>query len=271
VDPRHYRDPTSPPVVLMLDTDVDATWHLPAAKLGMGGRHDATRLVSAFARDAACQLSGTPDHSSPINGGVLLLKPNRTVYEEGLQLLRTRTFDATAGFNRSGSLRSAMNASMPALSGAARRLAESTFAYQANTWDFVNGDADQGLFTAIYMARGRFCAPRHRRLCVQHFMAREKPWQDPPSCSRYFDFLGPIGTAGSATADASARVAAAMRAGDRVARATGAAILGPAAGQPSGDPGLLERSPCSQYLLWKATKMSANRTRSCRGVAWPVF
>ena len=268
VDPRHYSS-SYPPVVLLLDPDVDATWQAPATVLGPGGRHDVQRLAHAFMNDVSCQLSGMPDHSSPINGGVLLLKPNRTVYEEGLKLLRTRSFSTTTGFNGSGSLQRALNATVmsPTLSAAFRQRVARTVAYHTDTWGFVNGDSDQGLFTAMYMARGRFCAPRHRRPYVQHFMAREKPWHDPPSCERYFDFLTSDGAQPSVAIRVKTRETE-RHTGTSLAHALDGPQVG-VAPNTSRD-AALRASPCSRYLLWKAAKMSHNRTR-CRGVPWPVF
>ena len=254
VDPRHYiNSPVNPPIVLLLDADVDATWQVAATALGPGGRHDVTRLVDAFAGDTLCQLSGTADHSSPINGGVLLLKPSRAVYEEGLELLRTRSFSGALGFNNSGSLQSALNMTMSALSVATSRSLIRTYAYQANTWNFVNGESDQGLFTTMYMARGerRFCAPRHRRLHVWHFMAREKPWLDPPSCKRYFAFLN----ASSSSAPAWANRLQSKPVSWAVSKTGASATSG---------------TPCTRYLLSKLAKMNHNRTR-CRGAGSPVF
>jgi len=225
----------APETVLFLDSDVDAAWYASAAslrRLGLAAKLDA------FARDAACDLCATPDHSTPVNTGVMLLKPSAAIYEEGLAVLRTLAFNKTNGFNHSGPVRQAIEPTIEALpSERARLRLRGSAAYVDNTWNFICGDADQGLFTTVYLARHRrFCTPIGTRpAMVHHFWASDKPWHDPPSCARYFAFLD---------------------------EHTNASIGGTATNS-------LEESPCTRYLKAKRAKLP-NRTR-CRGRPWPAI
>ena len=196
VDPRQYASGEQQPV-LYLDSDVDAGWYIPSA--GILRRHRLGDKLAEFAA-SPCRLCASPDHAAPMNAGIMLLKPNASDYREGLDLLRTRSFSRAEGFNRTGSLRKALNATLAALGPRGREELTRTGGYSKDSWDFVCGDSDQGLFTTVYMARHarRFCVPKHpRRPVVHHFWAGDKPWHDPPSCSRYFDFV-----AGGAQANA---------------------------------------------------------------------
>ena len=56
-----------------------------------------------------------------MNTGVMVLKPSKSIYEEGLELLRTREFTRRSGFNQTGSVRQALNTTMSSLAAGARR------------------------------------------------------------------------------------------------------------------------------------------------------
>jgi len=250
LDPRIYTSRLGrPPIALFLDSDVDATWHSSVVAQIMSGRLNVSQKLDAFVNDPSCQAVATPDRSSPMNTGVMVLKPSKSIYEEGLELLRTRVFTRRSGFNQTGSVRQALNTTMSSLAAGARRRIAYALGFKDDTWDFFCGDADQGLFTTMFMARGtgRYCAPRlgTRVLSVRHFWWKDKPWHDPPSCPRYFAFLNQSSAA----------------AGEDALAAETASSL---------DSSGLETSPCSRYLRMKARKIRLVPERRCRGEDWPV-
>ena len=76
--------------------------------------------------------------------------------------------------------------------------------WNANTWEVITGDGDQGLLVHVFLvllggATFRFASPLNRRaptasartFTVQHFFWGHKPWRSKTRCSLYFDFLRP--------------------------------------------------------------------------------
>ena len=67
-----------------------------------------SRVGAAFVEPAAAFLAShalitaSPDHASPSNGGVLLVKPRRWVYDAAQRLMRGTTWSEKGGFNRVG-------------------------------------------------------------------------------------------------------------------------------------------------------------------------
>ena len=180
VNPRHYTHlrgkagAATNGVILYLDSDIDARWITSVKALK---RYEFHRKLEEFAADEGCRLRATPDHAAPVNTGIMLLKPSLRMYREGLAVLRTRSFTLATGFNQTGRPMVALNATV---SGPrAERLVTKAQGYWKDTWNFVCGDGDQGLFTTMYMARHQqFCVPKYwdKELRVQHFWGMEKPW-----------------------------------------------------------------------------------------------
>jgi hypothetical protein len=185
VSPRHYRTGTRS--VLYLDSDVDAGWMTSVAALK---RYRFLQKLEEFEHDQTCDLRATPDHMAPVNTGIMLLKPSKSMFAEGMAVLRTRAFSLSTGFNGTGPPKEALAATV---SGPhAQPLVMKARGYWTNSWDYVCGDGDQGLFSAMYQARHqRFCVPKYwdKELRVHHFWGGDKPWYNPPSCARYFMFL----------------------------------------------------------------------------------
>ena len=86
----------------------------------------------------------------PINGAVLLLKPNLTIYTLGLNVLQTKRFTAESGFNETGRPLAVLPHRHPLVSNR-------TWMFRRNTWNMVNGAGDQGLLVHVYLVvlRGR--------------------------------------------------------------------------------------------------------------------
>ena len=156
-------------------------------------------------RHMPSDLLATGDFESPFNGCTFLLKPNRRLFQVGVQVLETLRFNLTHGFNLSGRPHDLLLARDRVRFRLAR-------AVQRNTWDFVGGNTDQGLFTYIYLMRergtdrgtGRFdlsmhCPFLHEQCNVHAHLScplpvsrfwRFKPWLVQPQnrCPEYFDF-----------------------------------------------------------------------------------
>ena len=77
-------------------------------------KHTLTTLLNLFIRSNA-SLVATPDFHSPINTGVMLLKPSRGVYEMGLSTLSSGTFDTLLGFDGVGRPSDALRLSWAAM------------------------------------------------------------------------------------------------------------------------------------------------------------
>ena len=151
----------------------------------------------------------------------MLLKPSASTYELGRQALRSGRFNLRRGWTFTGppqrvlplqSLQAPFGCvGSPLFRGRTLTCAEwaqdelnPTVMVRENEWDFVGGDADQGLFTYIYLVvlRGRSfrltwkldsrlqCCGEYQ---LRHFWGRSKPWvagaTGPHFCAKYFDFV----------------------------------------------------------------------------------
>ena len=94
------------------------------------------------------RLLSVSDYTSPLNGGLWTLAwPSRRLYEKGLELMRNTSWSATQGFNAIGTPRAIFNR-LPHV----RRRMRRTQMLKHNTWQFFNGDCDQGfLFYLFYL------------------------------------------------------------------------------------------------------------------------
>ena len=68
---------------------------------------------------------------------------------QGLALLRTRRFERSTGFNGTGTLRHALNATLSTLPAEVRHEMLKSQGMVDDCWDFVCGDADQGFFATM--------------------------------------------------------------------------------------------------------------------------
>lgn len=130
-------------VIFVTDQDVDIFFdHGPPP-----GRAPLSwaRGYADFVQSSA-QLLGAADAQIPVNTGVMLLKPSLRAYEMGLLALLTRRFSAMRGWNATGSPIALLRRD------AQLRFAE-TKLVKENTWDVVCGNADQGLFTYVFLAK----------------------------------------------------------------------------------------------------------------------
>ena len=149
---------------------------------------------------APVYIAASPDHSSPINTAVMLIKPRQWLLERALRVLRRQlAFDTQTGFNHVGRPRDlVINVTQLALGGfgrrrsaidAARKRLNDTMAYVRNDWSFVCGSTDQGLFWYLFFvlaSHGTWTAQG----MVDHYWGPLKPWRPvaesrPSTASRY--------------------------------------------------------------------------------------
>lgn len=163
--------------VLYMDTDVDISIFSMESETSTWHYYFRTFLPQFEA--SHFQLMATPDHESPINGGIMVIKPSSEYYEEGMRAIRSHKFNATHGWEWVG----------PPKQFVPKPKHLSTNAmFRKNTWDFVGGNADQGLFTYIFMIRHNSYSPTYDGMHVRHFWANTKPWVV-LRCKAYFNFL----------------------------------------------------------------------------------
>ena len=143
-------------VVLFYDLDIDFSRflaiHLRALR----------RSILAF-HSSNATLSGPSDWAVPVNGGSFVIRPSHATYDEGLALLRTRTFNTTVGLGGIGRPRSLIKTP--------HRQYDATRLYMSNTWNVAGGASDQGLFAIFYHIRAsavRYSPPRFS-IGIQHF------------------------------------------------------------------------------------------------------
>ena len=152
---------------------------------------------------SSAQLTASPDYHSPINTAVMLLKPNRSIFEEGCRVLGRKRFDRIRGFEFSGPPREVM-AHLANTTDINFQHVERTRMVAHNDWNFIGGHACQGLFVYLFLvndhaSQSRLSYPKglvYRRqhpdfglMRVHHFRAGSKPWGASARCPEYFGFL----------------------------------------------------------------------------------
>jgi len=162
-------------LVMFLDLDIDVFYR----KWTLLQFQTLNHKLDAFERNGRLKLAAAPDHSSPINSGVMLFKPSRRLYSEGIELLRTMEFNTTHGFNHSG----------PPAGAIPPHLHTNSRAFRLNTWDFVGANTDQGLFTHIFLVKhGEMYTKTTQSAAVpvvRHFWGGDKPLVM-HTCKKYF-------------------------------------------------------------------------------------
>ena len=193
--------------IFMVDLDVDmflqSAGRPPADSMRAPGlRQSLVERYQNFLRSKTT-LVASADFHTPINTGIMMLKPSTSTYERGLHTLEVGSFDFHNGFDEVGPpqqafpwLQMPLNKSlMFNKSRMARR----------NTWNFVGGSGDQGLFVYEFLVRQRAVAfeysgrgtfgddgyGQHGRggWVMNHFYSGFKPWRVTMRCAKYFDFL----------------------------------------------------------------------------------
>ncbi|KAL3895197.1 MAG: hypothetical protein SGPRY_013579, partial [Prymnesium sp.] len=102
-------------------------------------------------------MLATPDHSSPVNAALMFVRPNLTLYHEGINVLRGavgKPFDYMQGWESIGKPK----AVLPPEDAAWWRLPHHLEMLDWNNWKFVGSSIDQGFF--FYMTRLRHKRPQ---------------------------------------------------------------------------------------------------------------
>lgn len=125
-----------------------------------------------------------PDFESPINAGVMLIKPSARSFQLGVDALSTMRWNLSHGFGFAGS----------PCAGVPDKMIK---AFTSNglkrcTWNFLGANTDQGLFWYVYGVQLRSIArSRYKGYAVKHFWAYYKPWRQSSGfwCRRWYDFM----------------------------------------------------------------------------------
>ena len=175
--------------ILLADVDIDLLPHEQQTRqIAQAWR---TGLPQLLARDSSVHVVGTPDSSAPLNNGMLLVRPSRALYDDGLAVLQTCHFNDSHGWDHIG---------RPQELSLEQRHLDGTLAYQPgntelfswkkkkffarNDWGFTDAKAGQGFFFYMLCVRHRVCRsarylqnPRHMAM---HWMGGgSKPWEVP--------------------------------------------------------------------------------------------
>ena len=170
-------------VVFYADLDVDA-------HSGWIPRSSTWKAQLKAFTDSPIYIAASPDHSSPVNTGVMLIKPRRWLYLEIANVLSTNlTFDPVNGFNGVGRPRSLLSVNISRLASGAYNSSSSkaveaasvrlnrTMGYTRNEWNFVCSPVDQGLFWWLFFVRRDWGTWTHPSLTLDHYWGPTKPWR----------------------------------------------------------------------------------------------
>ena len=171
--------------VLLIDIDVDLFLH-SGGMLPMIGTPERAVLDETWNHhflsflNSSDQLIVTADVTSPITGGIILLKPSLSIFERGRRVIEQRQWSELYGFNHVGKPRDLLQHVEEA---------HKSRMWRHDTWNFVTADGDQGLFVYIYLIKmsGNVRWRKRSKLTVNHFFYGHKPWRPATRCARYFD------------------------------------------------------------------------------------
>ena len=184
--------------VFFSDVDVDLFLHSagrpPAASTSREAQLKKawTTGLRLFLQSSAQQLVARGDYHSPINTGVMLIKPNASIYARGVRVLQTFNHSWRQGFNRTGAPRDLLP--LTSMRSRMARSINNTVMMMHNTWHFVGGEGSQGLFVYVYLVllRNAVARPGSYQYRVHHFFGKNgKPWGAASLllCGKFFDFM----------------------------------------------------------------------------------
>ena len=197
--------------ILFTDVDVDlflgssgrppSSLHgrLRNKKMGRDIEQAWTKSFTIFL-NSTVRLLASADQHSPINTGVMLLKPSLSIFEQAVRVLRRRRFDPLLGFDWVGRPRDALRHLRVMKEW---DIINRTTMMRENDWNFVGGHACQGLFVYLFLVPSEvhspvFAFPKNRTfrhehnlgaMRARHFNAGHKPWKGNVRCPTYFKFL----------------------------------------------------------------------------------
>ena len=145
-------------LLLFVDMDADL-WpddNAHRAHYRQFSKDEWVRSVAAFMQSRALFV-GSPDHASPLNTGIWLLKPRAWLFQAMLRALLTATWNSASGFNGIGTphaVANSTNLKLRLMSGYGKGGREQLIRVEAklksteflkeSTWKFVGGNIDQG-------------------------------------------------------------------------------------------------------------------------------
>jgi hypothetical protein len=127
------------------------------------------------------------DHASPLHGGYFMIKPNATLYTEGLEVMERAAaggFSLAKGWDGVGRPHDAVPRSDTVWEILTKRRLEM---FTRNDWSYVCGSSDQGFFFYMYRVRHQMgadmrfvpaCQPevaRRKTPQISHYSAGDKP------------------------------------------------------------------------------------------------
>jgi hypothetical protein len=157
--------------------------------------------VFGLMRARGLRLLSARDHSSPINAGLMIIRPSAAIFAKGVELLgRARSsFNLTHGWDLCGRPRDVVPRSDPVWrSGGSNPL------LLRNDWRFVGSSIDQGFFFHMLRVRhvlgdelpllfakaANASRVRHGGYCLLHFFS--KPYTKLPAAPKCRTFLKPL-------------------------------------------------------------------------------
>ena len=124
---------------LIVYADLDVELLRPEQPADVVGRRWRDSLHVAAPPDRQPRMLSVNDMESPVNGGLWTLAwPSRQLYERGLRLMHSASWNETDGFDHAGAPR-ALVQSRPTLRSRLRH----TVMLRSNSWRFAMGDCDQ--------------------------------------------------------------------------------------------------------------------------------
>ena len=188
--------------VVFADADLEL---LPLAEHGAAWAAAAWRhALLGLLRAPHARLLSDPDARSPLNAGLLLVRPSTQLYEEGLAALRRCSYNRSHGWDLVGAPGS-LGIVPTRLGGAPAQLAASDA--RLRDWRFVAADQDQGLiFYMLYVrqpqlgahgAGGYGAAQRAGLPLSRHWWAGFKPFMEIRQAAIALASLRVGGSAGS--------------------------------------------------------------------------
>jgi len=188
--------------IVVLDVDVDLFLYTGGAPPAAGTLHaDIVRFawggaMAAFLNSSLELVATTETVSSPINSGVMLLKPKLATYRRGLRVLE-HGFTRQYGWEGAGAPRKLLRLdNLPKAVAARMKSAEML---RCDCWDSVGAAGDQGFFIYNYLvlheartfaAAGPYTPwadkwPLSQRWVAHHFFYAHKPWAPWARCLEY--------------------------------------------------------------------------------------
>lgn len=146
---------TAAELIVFLDLDVELLpFHLsrPRSKTLASAADWHALLVCASKRNES--MFSWSDHASPVNAGLMIVKPSTTLYRTGLEVLKSAVFNQTHGWELVGR----PSVAVPPTDDAWRVQPGALRMFDRDNWVFVHAGLDQGFFFHMYRVRNHMGA-----------------------------------------------------------------------------------------------------------------